>query len=120
MDSFALPSFVLVIMFAFAVALGGICIVRLSQKKCMKNRELRRDLVQRIDNLPFPRVIQIMGLNFTKFFYSAPLNQIHNSVQLCEACASSQKCASTLAEPQTSAVEIDFCPVKQHIDQHQQ
>ena len=120
MDSLVLPSYVLVIMTALAVAVAGICIVRNSQKKCIKNRKLRRDLIQRIENLPLPRAIQMMGLSFSKFFYSTPLSQVHNSVQLCEACASTQKCESTLAAPQGSSIEIDFCPVKQHIDQQQQ
>lgn len=112
-----LPSYILALLTAFIIAMVGILVVRRSQLRCAQRREMRRQLIARFEGLPLPRLVQSAGINFTKYFYSVPLEHVHESIQICESCSSSQRCETELQKTEIDIAEIDFCPNKHHIDQ---
>lgn len=115
-----LPSYILALITAFIIAMVGILIVRRSQLRCAQRRELRRELIARFKGLPLPRLVQSAGINFTKYFYSVPLEHVHETIQICESCSSSHRCESEMEKTQFEISDIDFCPNKHHIEQNKQ
>ena len=109
-----IPSFILVFIAAFLVALAGLYFVHLAHKKNHLSRQSRKELLQRIEALPLPRMLQSLGISFTRFFYSVPYENIHETVQLCESCTSIYLCNNRLANAEVKLSELSFCPVKKH------
>jgi rRNA maturation endonuclease Nob1 len=113
-----MPSFLLVFFTAFMMALLGVAIVRKNQLKFQRQRQMRKELKQRIETLPILKVTEALGISFAKFFYATPVKQMHESVQRCEACSATEQCESKLSKPELSLSELHFCPVKDCLGKH--
>jgi hypothetical protein len=112
----AIPSYLLAFLVAFSVAILGILIVRFNQKKCQRQRLLRKELVERIKASPMPGLFRTLGINFGNYFYSSPVSEVDATVQLCENCSRTNQCTSKLSNPETDHNDLDFCPVKQFLN----
>jgi hypothetical protein len=114
------PSYLLAYGAALAIALLGVVIVRWSQKKHQMQTEQRRDLVKRGKSLPLAESVQQAGISLGKFFYSTPLNQVHQTIEFCESCNSEKRCKLQSSQAEVNTDELELCPVIGQIDRHSQ
>ena len=103
---------------ALIAALTGLAMVVRSQRRNQQQRELRRTLIHRIQQLPIPAITQALGINFVRYFYTSPFEQLHQCVETCESCTHSDLCQSQLARHEIGLTELEFCPIKDQLAEH--
>ncbi len=113
-----MTSLIIAFFTAVMAALLGVAIVRKSQINNLRERELRRDLIRRVEALPLPHVIEALGINMARYFYSSPCKRLDECVQKCETCGSSQQCRDQLASYEISLSELMFCPLREQLGKH--
>ena len=113
-----MSSLIFAFLTAIMAALLGVTIIRRSQINNLRERQLRRGLLQRVEALPLPDVIQAFGINFSRYFYTSPCKRLDECIQLCESCPSSQQCQTQLAKSELSPAEFEFCPARDHLHKH--
>ncbi|MDJ0834675.1 MAG: hypothetical protein QNJ69_14210 [Gammaproteobacteria bacterium] len=113
-----MSSLILALFTAFMAALLGVAIVRRSQLNHIRERELRRGLIQRVEALPLPGLIQALGINLPRYFYGSPFKRLDECVKTCESCSAAQQCQSQLARPEVKLSEFSFCPIREHLGKH--
>ena len=112
-----MSSLIFAFLTAIMAALLGVAIVRRSQINNLRERQLRRGLLQRVETLPLPDVIQALAINFSRYFYTSSSTRLDECIQMCESCPSTQQCQNQLAQSAVSPAEFGFCPVRDHLDQ---
>lgn len=112
------PSYLLAYIAALTIALLGIMVVRMSQKKHLKRRQQRRDLIKRGKGLPLIKIVQQAEVSLGKFFYSTPLTDVHEAIEFCEACSAAGQCKFQVSQGEISISEGECCPVRDRIEHH--
>ena len=113
-----MTSLLLAFFTALIAALTGLAMVIRSQQRNRQQRELRRKLIQRIDVLPIPAITQALGINFIRYLYTSPFEQLHQCVETCESCSSTELCQNQLARHEVLLTELEFCPIRDHLAEH--
>ncbi len=113
-----MTSLLLAFFSALIAAITGLTVVVRSQKRNQQQRELRRKLIQRIELLPIPAITQALGINFIRYLYSSSCEQLHQCVETCESCASTELCLNQLACREVRLTELDFCPIRDQFAEH--
>ncbi len=113
-----MTSLIIAFFTAVMAALLGVVIVRKSQINYLREREMRRDLIRRVEVLPLPHVVQALGINMSRYFFASPYQRLDECVQKCESCGSSQQCQTQLASPEISLAKLMFCPLREQLGKH--
>ena len=110
-------SFIVVIFLALAFAVLGVIYIRKIHKNTHRRREIRKNLLHRIESLRLPRMQKALGIGFSNYFYKAPIKEIEECVILCETCLLTELCDEKLRIPELNPCDIDFCPNQEHLSQ---
>ncbi len=105
--SFSSYSFVMVT--AGIIFISGVVFMRKIHKNTHDRREMRKILLNRIESLPLPKMLQALGISFTNYFYKVSIDVVDKSISNCEKCSSTEICKEKLKLPELNPGDIEFC-----------
>ncbi len=91
--------------------------IRKSHSDTQKIRDQRRDLLFRMESLRLPKMLQALGIGFSKYFYSVSIDDIEKCVIQCESCETIDQCDVKLKIPELNPEDVAFCPSKDHLSE---
>jgi hypothetical protein len=77
----------------------------------INGRKFHHSLEQEFNKLRLSNMLTALGINKTAYIYQTSVNDIHQQMENCSACANTDECDENLANPdsQLEVTKIEFC-----------
>jgi ABC-type multidrug transport system fused ATPase/permease subunit len=113
----SLTLFIVVMVSAFVVAAVGAYFVNFAHKKNEQKRDFRRYLIERMQQVPLPRMLLALGIGARGFAYRESVDKIDESIKHCENCNTIDQCHEKLKIPELNPEDINFCNNQKFLSQ---
>lgn len=103
-------NFIIYAVIAIAFLVLSISFLVLITRNMRQGRVVRELLAERVETLRMSKMLRALGIDFSQYLHTVPLNKINDSMNKCESCPTIEQCDDELKGGAIKAENIDFCP----------
>ena len=103
-------NYIVLALLAIAFVVLAVGFLMLITRNMRQGRVVRQHLARRVESLRMSRLLNSLGIDFSKYLHIVPISKINDTMNKCETCLTSDYCDEQLAKPNLTIDNIDYCP----------
>jgi hypothetical protein len=107
----------LLIVITVSMVITAILLVNALKNNFQTSQLVRKKIKQRIEQLPFGKMLRKHNVDTLKFLYQVPLTEIESEIRVCQSCSRNVECEKAVYTDGIEFADLGFCPNSEAIIQ---